>query len=338
MTVEHPSKAVSYSVTVGSGLLEQASSYFNLDRKVLVITDEGVPTQYAGAILKCCSQAELLVLPQGECAKSTGSLELIWETMLEAGFDRSDAIVAVGGGVVGDVAGFAAACYMRGIDYYNVPTTLLSQVDSSVGGKTAINFLGVKNIVGAFRAPAGVLADTSVLSTLSPRLFSEGMAEVIKMAATGSPSLFRKLEECVDVHPIMSEVITSALEYKLDVVSRDYSEKGLRSVLNFGHTIGHALEAASAGSLYHGEAVAIGMMYTSSGQARRRIEALLRKFNLPVKDAYSAADLMQYVRRDKKRRGSLTKLVCVNEIGTYEFRELSDEALLDLIQSHKNEE
>lgn len=337
MTVEHPSKAVNYNVTVGSGLLEQASAYFNLDRKVLVITDEGVPTQYPGAIMDCCPEAELLVLPQGEGAKTVESLNLIWETMLEAGFDRSSAVVAVGGGVVGDVAGFAAACYMRGIDYYNVPTTLLSQVDSSVGGKTAINFLGVKNIVGAFHAPAGVLADTSVLTTLSPRLFAEGMAEVIKMAATGSPELFRTLEECEDVHPIMSQVISSTLEYKIGVVSSDYSEKSIRSVLNFGHTIGHAIEAASGGALYHGEAVAIGMMYTSSGQARSRIEALLRKFNLPVKDSFAAADLMQYVRRDKKRRGALTKLVCVDEIGTYEFRELSDEALFDLIQSHKNE-
>ena len=338
MIVEHPSLPVSYKVTVGSGLLARASDYFNLDRKVLVVTDEGVPSQYAAAILDCCRQGRLLVLPQGEGAKDARSQELIWEAMLEAGFDRSDAIVAVGGGVVGDVAGFAAACYMRGIDYYNVPTTMLSQVDSSVGGKTAINFRGVKNIVGAFHAPAGVLADTSVLSTLSPRLFAEGMAEVIKMAATGSAALFCTLEECDDVRSVLPEVISAALQYKADVVAGDYTEKGLRSVLNFGHTIGHAVEAASGGTFYHGEAVAIGMLYTSSGDARERIGALLRKFGLPLADGFSTDELMRYVLRDKKRIGTHTKLVFVEKIGTYEFRQLTDGELRDLIQAHKDEE
>ena len=383
MTLRYRSAGLSYDITIGTGILGDAGKLFALDRKVLVITDEGVPTQYADAVLRQCPDASLLVIPQGEGAKSFATLQTILSALQERGFTRRDAIVAVGGGVVGDVSGFAAACYQRGIDYYNVPTTLLSQVDSSVGGKTAVNFNGIKNLVGAFHHPSGVLIDSAVLDTLPPRLFAEGLAEVIKMAATCSEPLFRRLEEVTDIKPVLPEIIAAALQIKLDIVTRDPGEKGLRAVLNFGHTIGHAIESAGAasggaadapgcvaarghvngrgpslatggtseakhpgvsaalpldgGTFYHGEAVAVGMLYTSEGEARQRIEQLLLKYGLPVTDPFTAAELHHYALSDKKRGAAATRIVTVSTIGTYNFRSLTDTELLQLIQARKNE-
>lgn len=388
MTLRYRSAGLSYDITIGTGILGDAGKLFALDRKVLVITDEGVPAQYADAVLRQCPDASLLVIPQGEGAKSFATLQTILSALQERGFTRRDAIVAVGGGVVGDVSGFAAACYQRGIDYYNVPTTLLSQVDSSVGGKTAVNFNGIKNLVGAFHHPSGVLIDSAVLDTLPPRLFAEGLAEVIKMAATCSEPLFRRLEEVTDIKPVLPEIIAAALRIKLDIVTLDPGEKGLRAVLNFGHTIGHAIESAGAscgaadapgcvaasgggqlpdrshprlrkregpaeregsrsdvrelshiagGTYYHGEAVAVGMLYTSEGEARQRIEQLLQKYGLPITDPFTAAELHHYALSDKKRGAAATRIVTVSTIGTYNFRSLTDTELLQLIQARKNE-
>ena len=383
MLLRFDSGGTAYDIVIGKDCISDASGLFNLDRKVLVVTDDGVPEAYPRAVLDHCPAGSLLVLPQGEGSKSMTNLERIFGTLLDGGFTRSDAIVAVGGGMVGDLSGFAAACYLRGIDYYNVPTTLLSQVDSSIGGKTAVNFHGVKNIVGAFHHPSGVLVDTSVLETLNPRLFAEGMAEVIKMAATSDAALFRLLESAEDVRPLLPDIIAAALRIKLDVVMRDPCEKGLRAVLNFGHTIGHAIESAGRSSgdmgdgagtvvardhvngrgprecvggmseaksnapspispeegplFLHGEAVAAGMTYTSFGEARSRIETLLRKFGLPVSDPFSAEELMRFARSDKKRSGELTRLITVDTIGTYSIREVNDTELLQLIQARKNE-
>ncbi len=322
------------NVRIGSGVLAEASGVFDLRRKVLVVTDEGVPEAYSRAVLDQCTDGALLVLPQGEAAKNPGNVELILAELLKRGFTRSDAVVAVGGGVVCDMAGFAAAVYLRGIDYYNVPTTLLSQVDSSVGGKTAVNFGGVKNSVGAFHQPRGVLVDTDVLSTLTPRLFSEGLAEVIKMAATSDAALFSTLETADDLRPLLPDIVSTALRIKLSVVASDPHDHDLRAVLNFGHTIGHAIEAAS-GEFYHGEAVGIGMLYMSEGEAKQRIEKLLIKFGLPTEDPFTVEELMKYVVSDKKRRGGVTRIVMVSEIGSYRFEEVDDAALRRIIEKRK---
>ena len=335
MTLEFRSGRIAYDISIGNGLLSEADRIFDLKRKVLVVTDSGVPVEYARAILSRCGEGHLLVIPQGEESKTLESFESILSALLDAGFTRSDAVVAVGGGVVGDISGFAAACYQRGIDYYNVPTTLLSQVDSSVGGKTAVNFHGIKNIVGAFHHPAGVLIDPRTLLTLSPRLFSEGMAEVVKMAATSDAELFRLLENCDDPKPLLPEIIAAALRIKIAVVEQDPEEKDLRAVLNFGHTIGHAIEAASAGSFFHGEAVAAGMLYAAEGEAAARIEALLRKFSLPVSDPFTTEELLRFALRDKKRSGQAVKLVRVDTIGQFRFEWADPAALEALIQSRK---
>ncbi|MBO4671257.1 MAG: 3-dehydroquinate synthase [Bacteroidales bacterium] len=335
MTLQFHSGGIACDIHIGNGLLSEAGRLFDLRRKVLVVTDEGVPEAYPQAVLSQCAEGSLLVLPQGEGAKDLKHFEAILSALLDCGFTRRDAVVAVGGGVVGDISGFAAACYQRGIDYYNVPTTLLSQVDSSVGGKTAVNFHGVKNIVGAFHHPAAVLIDPQTLSTLSPRLVSEGLAEVVKMAATSDAALFRLLEESPDITPLLPEIIAAALRIKISVVEQDPEEKDLRAVLNFGHTVGHAIEAASAGTFFHGEAVAAGMLYTAGGEAAPRIEALLRKFSLPVSDPFTTEELMRYAVRDKKRSGGRVKLVRVDTPGSFRFEWADQASLESLIQSRK---
>lgn len=327
-----------YDIRIGRGLLAEAGRLLDLRRKVLVVTDSGVPEDYARTILGQCPEGSLVTIPQGEGAKTPETLLSILDELLRLGFTRSDAVVAVGGGVVGDIAGFAAAVYQRGIEYYNVPTTLLSQVDSSVGGKTAVNFRGVKNIVGAFHNPSAVLIDPDTLLTLDSRLFAEGVAEVVKMAATSDAGLFSLLEQTPNLVPVLPEVIASALRIKIDVVARDPQEKGLRAVLNFGHTIGHAIEAASAKTpapFYHGEAVAAGMMYTSEGEARSRIARLLEKFGLPTSDPFGADELLAYALKDKKRSGAAVKLVLVDKPGEFRFEWADEDSLRQLIQSRK---
>ena len=316
-----------YDIRIGRGLLAEAGRLLDLRRKVLVVTDSGVPEDYARTILGQCPEGCLLTIPQGEGDKTPETLLSILDELLRLGFTRSDAVVAVGGGVVGDIAGFAAAVYQRGIEYYNVPTTLLSQVDSSVGGKTAVNFRGVKNIVGAFHNPSAVLIDPNTLLTL-----------VVKMAATSDAGLFSLLEQTPDLGPVLPEVIASALRIKIEVVARDPQEKGLRAVLNFGHTIGHAIEAASAKTpapFYHGEAVAAGMMYTSAGEARSRIARLLEKFGLPTSDPFGADELLAYALKDKKRSGAAVKLVLVDKPGEFRFEWAGEDSLRQLIQSRK---
>ena len=211
----------SYPITVGHGLIESANNFFNLNRNAFIITDSGVPHNYAESISKICKSATIYAVDEGERSKSFSTLEAVLEAMAKAELGRSDCVVAVGGGVVGDLAGFAAAIYMRGIDFYNVPTTLLSQVDSSIGGKTAINLGAIKNTVGAFKQPKAVLIDVDTLSTLPERQVRNGMAEVIKMAATSNKDLFCKLESLSEseAYNNIEEIIVEALKIKKGVVT-----------------------------------------------------------------------------------------------------------------------
>lgn len=321
-------------VLVGKGILPQAGEHFALERKVLIITDKGVPSRYSREVLSCCPQGSIFTIEEGESHKTLATVEAILKELLALGFTRSDAVVAVGGGMVGDIAGFAAACYQRGIDWYNVPTTLLSQADSCVGGKTGVNLSGVKNAVGAFHEPKGVLVDVAALDTLSPRIFSEGMAEVIKMAATSDAGLFAMLESG---NYSSEDIVSRALDIKLGVVQRDPKESGERAVLNFGHTVGHAIEAAGKGEFFHGEAVAAGMPYFCTGEAKSRIQALLRRFNLPTQDPFDTDTLMRFASSDKKKSAAGFKTVWVDRIGSYSFRTLSADELRGVILNLKKQ-
>ena len=250
----------SYDILLESGCLKQAGTLLDLDRKVLVVTDDGVPAGYADSIASACLAAEIVRVPQGESSKNFDNFRLLLGRMLAFGMDRGDCVAAVGGGVVGDMAGFAAACYMRGIDFYNIPTTVLSQVDSSVGGKTAIDLDGVKNVVGAFWQPRRVLIDPLTLATLPPRQVANGLAEAVKMALCFDADGFALFE---GERPLdhMDEIIERALRIKGSVIEQDEKEQGLRRALNFGHTLGHGIESLyEENGLYHGECVALGML------------------------------------------------------------------------------
>ena len=312
----------SYDITVSRGAIKHASELFALDRRVLVVTDDGVPAQYSKAIADAAGEPHILTIRHGEASKCPERYLEILKFMLACGFDRHDCVVAVGGGVVGDLAGFAAATYMRGIDLYNIPTTLLSQVDSSVGGKTAIDFLGYKNVVGAFWQPKGVIVDPDVLESLDARQFACGMSEIIKMFATSDGKMFGRLEDKTQCIPV-EEIITAALIIKMNVVEQDEHEAGLRRVLNFGHTIGHAIESISADEPYpllHGECVALGMLAITEGEVRRRLMHLLHRYDLPTAFRCDESRFREVLLHDKKAQSGEITVVLVDEIGSFSLK------------------
>ncbi len=305
-----------YDIHIGRGLLSRAGEHFDLDRRVLILTDDGVPSHYAETVADAAAHPTVVTVPQGEESKSLSVFEDVLAAMLAAGFTRTDAVVAVGGGVVGDLGGFVAASYMRGVDFYNIPTTLLSQVDSSIGGKTAVNFRGVKNIIGAFHQPRGVIVDPALLKTLDERQLAAGMAEIIKMAATLDASLFSLLEK-EDPMARLDEIIPAALRLKKTVVEADERESGLRRVLNFGHTVGHGIEAAAAGRLLHGEAVALGMLPMAAPALRERLLAIYRRVGLPTDYSLSRDAVFSAIRHDKKAAGAAISYVTLSAVGEY---------------------
>ena len=308
-----------YPIVLCRGVLARAGEELDLDRRVLVVTDSGVPAVYANTVLSACKNGVLAVVPQGEASKNLANFSRLLNIMAEGGFTRRDCVVAVGGGVVGDLAAFAASAYMRGIDFYNVPTTMLSQVDSSIGGKCGVDFEGYKNMVGAFKQPSKVLIDPDVLSTLAPRQMAAGYAEIIKMAATHSPELFSLLEREGKDAPL-EEVISAALRIKRQVVMEDEKESGVRRVLNFGHTLGHGIESRAAGTLLHGECVALGMLPLCAPAVRARLVALYERFGLPTRIPYTPDEVWGAILHDKKMAGDRLTYVWVEEVGTFELR------------------
>lgn len=324
-----------YDIVLEEGALGRIGEILELGRRALIVTDSGVPAEYSKLVAAQCAAPTVVTVPQGEQSKCFGELERLLSEMLDASFTRGDCVVAVGGGVVGDLSGFAASCYMRGIDFYNIPTTLLSQVDSSIGGKTAIDLNGVKNIVGAFYQPKKVVIDPAVLKTLERRQLMAGLAEAIKMAATSDAELFEAIERSEDLNADLSEIIHRALMIKKSVVEQDVHETGLRKVLNFGHTIGHAIESFNGGRLLHGECVALGMLPMCSRTAAARIEAVLKKYGLPHETEQSPAQLMPYLLHDKKMGADGISCVLVNEIGSFELKKMTAQDVLKRLEGER---
>lgn len=319
--------AEGYDVIIGSGALQKAGDDLDLNRKVFIVTDDGVPWQYAQTLASLCREPYIFTVPRGEGSKCLDRFSQILSAMLKAGFARGDCVAAVGGGVVGDLAGFAASCYMRGVDFYNIPTTLLSQIDSSVGGKTAVNFDGVKNAVGSFYFPKKVLIDTDLLASLDARLLSAGLAEAIKMAASLDESLLTLIENSEDLSADLPEIVARSIQLKKDVVERDPYETGLRRVLNFGHTVGHAIESAEAGRFYHGECVAMGMMPLCGDEVRDRLKVVLAKYGLPVSYDGDKRALLPLLVKDKKKIEGAIRAVYVPRAGAYAFIDMTPEEL-----------
>lgn len=325
----------SYRVEVGRDLAAGVPELVGAGRPWLVVTDEHVaPLHVASRVSAWRAEghpAELLVLPPGERHKTVASLTSIWERALASGLDRGSTFVAFGGGVVGDVTGFAAATYQRGVAWIGLPTTLLAQVDASVGGKTAVDLGPVKNVVGAFWQPRRVLCDVSTLATEPMRGFVAALAEVVKTALIGDPGLFSLLEDHADSMvrrdpDVVSQLVRRSVRVKARIVSADERETGLRAVLNLGHTIGHALESQGGfDELAHGEAVALGLVAilrwgerlgVTPPALRARTVSLLSRLGLPTELSAEALErAAPYLGSDKKRAGARVTLVLAREVG-----------------------
>lgn len=320
-----------YDVHIGSGLLISLGRLLKpltKAAKVAVISDSNVWPLYGEIVVAALTDSGFEVcshvFPAGEESKNGQTYLSLLEFMAQEQLTRTDCVVALGGGVVGDITGFAAATYLRGIDYVQVPTTVLAAVDSSVGGKTAIDLQVGKNLAGAFYQPIAVVCDTDTLTTLPRRIFKDGCAEVIKYGVLYDPMLFAHLQERgLDFD--LTETIARCVELKRDVVTADEFDHGKRQMLNLGHTVGHGIEAESNFGISHGQAVAAGMAIVARAAAKRGlcdpsaasvIENVLKKFDLPIDTAFTAEQLYKAALSDKKRNGSTVNLIVPNAIGS----------------------
>lgn len=338
----------SYPVHIGFGLSEQLEElilkYAEADR-YLFITDQKVFSYY-GEWLKGLfpdRKKKIYVIPEGEASKCLAIYEELLESMAQIPMTRKDCIVAFGGGVVGDLSGFLAATYLRGINWIQVPTTLLAAVDSSVGGKTGVNLKAGKNLVGAFYQPKAVLCDPGFFKTLDPEVRREGFAEVIKTACLGLPELWEVLEKGGPFDDeILLDVILLSVSKKAEVVAADEKEAGLRKILNLGHTYAHGIEELSQHKIRHGQAVAMGLAAISKAAVQegylsledcRKILRMLKKYGFSTSVPFSAKDLFQYASRDKKRSGD--KVTLIVPVSTLEVQpvEVDMEGLLKWLEA-----
>ncbi|MDE6671281.1 MAG: 3-dehydroquinate synthase [Ruminococcus sp.] len=322
-----------YEVLIERGSIKKSGELIaeiTKSRKVAVITDDIVGSLYGETVIDSLREngfeCTVFTFPNGEQSKNLTVLGQIFDFLCESGITRSDIIIALGGGVVGDIAGFASASYLRGVDFVQIPTTLLAQVDSSVGGKTAIDISGGKNLVGAFRQPALVICDSDTLKTLTPENLSCGMAEVIKYGMIRDCNLFEKLESHTleDVHEIMDDIVYTCIDIKRDVVEGDEFDRGERMILNFGHTLGHAIEGWHNYTDYtHGMGVAVGMCLITdkfAPELSERLKKCLVSYNLPTDTEAPMSELLPYCSKDKKRSyGNINYIVC-QTVGVAEIR------------------
>ncbi|MBE6720372.1 MAG: 3-dehydroquinate synthase [Ruminococcaceae bacterium] len=320
-----------YDILIEKGLISSCGKYIKAVKpckKVCLVSDTNVYPIY-GNTVKSSLENEgydvfTYIYEAGEQSKTTDTVIKMVEFMSQNELTRGDLAVALGGGVCGDMTGFAAAIYLRGIDFVQIPTSLLAQVDSSVGGKTAVDLPTGKNLCGAFHQPALVLIDSNTLNTLTPHFFADGMAEAIKMGCIKSKSLFDKIAD-ENADDIIDDIIFECVSLKAGVVERDEKEHGERALLNFGHTAGHAIEKLhNFTTISHGEAVGIGMVLVSKAAENngltkigtaKRIADVLKKYNLPVSDTNSLKDIITAMNADKKRTGTGVKFVFISEIG-----------------------
>ncbi len=329
----------SYPISIGAGLFKDPAylSFLSPQHKVVIISNVTVAPLYAQSILSLLKEtginASLLELPDGEKYKNLDVFNQVMTYLIDGNYNRDVVLVALGGGVIGDLVGFAAACYQRGVDFVQIPTTLLSQVDSSVGGKTAVNHPLGKNMIGAFYQPKAVVIDTNCLASLPRREFSSGMAEVIKYGIIYDGEFFNWLEDNIDKlfaldEKALSYAIARCCQIKADVVAQDEKESGIRALLNLGHTFGHAIEAELGYGIWlHGEAVAAGMVMAArtaqlqnlvSSQQVERIISILNKAQLPVytPENMTFDDFIKHMMRDKKVLSGHLRLVLPTGIGT----------------------
>ena len=346
----------SYDILIGAGLLDAPAAWAGLPRSAdaAIVTNTTVAPLYAervrSRLLAHHRRVLVIELPDGEAHKEWSVLNQVFDRLLAEGCDRKTVLYALGGGVVGDMAGFAAACYMRGVPFVQVPTTLLAQVDSSVGGKTAINHPLGKNMIGAFYQPARVLCDLDVLATLPARELSAGLAEVIKVGPIADPAFFGWLESNLGAllarePAALAQAVRRCCEIKAEVVGQDEREGGLRAILNFGHTFGHAIEAGLGfGAWLHGEAVGCGMVMAAELSARLggvepafvpRLRTLVQRAGLPVAGpALGAARYLELMRGDKKAEAGEIRFVLLDGLGHAVVRGAPDALVTEVLAAH----
>lgn len=338
----------SYDIKIGSGLLEtigQEVLRLGNAEKVCIVSDTNVFPLYGQQITENLVNAgflvEKFVFSAGECNKNSQTFLSLLNALAQMHLSRSDLIIALGGGVVGDLAGFAAACYLRGIRFVQVPTTLLAAVDSSVGGKTAIDLPAGKNLAGAFWQPCLVLCDINTLSTLPPEIFRDGCAEVIKYAVLYDPALLEELM-IKGLSFDKESVISRCIRWKRDVVMLDEFDTGSRMKLNLGHTLGHSAEALSNFTISHGQGVSIGMAMIARAASKaglcsnpccQKILDVLQLFQLPTKVSFSAEQLYTYTLSDKKRSSDFIRLIIPSEIGNCEITTVPISELKSFIEA-----
>ena len=340
--------AQGYHISIGPGILGSAALAQWADEQALIVTTESIAPHYlerARISLAGVTQVDAIILPDGEAAKTLESINRIITTLLERGHKRGTTLYALGGGVVGDMTGFAAACFQRGVAFVQIPTTLLAQVDSSVGGKTGVNHPLGKNMIGAFHQPRGVLIDTDTLATLPRRELMAGMAEVIKHGMLADAELFAWLEDTMDNLmqldvASMVYAIKRNVEIKASVVAQDEKESGLRAILNLGHTFGHAIETAMGyGRWVHGEAVGAGLVMAADLSYRldridlktaKRVRALVQRAGLPVRppESLGAQEMRVLMARDKKANASGVRFILLRELGKADIVDDVPETLL----------
>ncbi len=316
-------------VYIERGASVRLNKYINTGRRAFIVTDSGVPSDYVKSVAAQFASSFVFTFNSGEASKNTETYFQIIKALSDNNFCRADVVAAVGGGVAGDIAGFAASTYMRGLPFVNIPTTLLAQVDSSIGGKTGIDFNSYKNQIGTFYRPEAVITDPALLETLSPRQFACGMAECIKIALTCDGDLFTSLENG-DI-PV-DEIIRRCVLLKIKTVEADEKENGIRKLLNFGHTIGHAVESLQGeNGLLHGECVAVGMLPMCSCEIRPRLERVLKKYCLPT-EIKDGADIVNALLHDKKSENGSICTVRVEKCGEYIFKNSDVDEIVDLFK------
>ncbi len=327
----------SYPITIERGCLNHLATSIPYEKSTILVHDSGIPLQWVNMACDQLHPKAVFCFEQGEGSKNLHTLEQLLSAMFEAGLNRKSQVVALGGGVTGDMAGFAAACYMRGIDFYNIPTTVLSQVDSSVGGKTAVDLGCAKNIIGAFWQPKAVIIDPDVLSTLDDRQVSAGLAEALKMGLLFDESLVEAFEQD---SPDLVSIIARSIDLKRGVVEQDEKEAGLRKALNFGHTIGHAIEGSFEDYEYlHGECVAAGMLYfITDPTLKKRVRRIYDTLHLPEIRDFDKAKVCRLLRGDKKGNENGISCVFVDKPGSFVFKTMAAEELDAMVERDPYEE
>ena len=337
--------SVSYDVIIDKDILQNTGALVSeviKPCKACIVTDDTVNALYADTVEKSLNNSGFetikYVFPHGEASKSTSTLVSVLEFLAENRMTRSDCVIALGGGVVGDLSGFASAVYLRGIRFVQIPTTLLAAVDSSVGGKTAVDLVAGKNLAGAFHQPSLVICDYKTLDTLTPEIFADGCAEVIKYGAINDRPLFDLLGKGIKEN--IEEIIAICVKNKADIVSEDEFDNGKRQLLNLGHTVGHAIEGCSDFAISHGSAVAIGMVIVTRAaismglcpkNALSELEEILESTGLPTSCTYSAKELTKIALADKKRKGGSITLVLPYSIGDSRLYKISVDELENFI-------